>query len=50
MNCVCFCENRVWARPDRLDKVDYALNVTPVLENYLREEFDITYPLDKLGK
>jgi len=45
-----FCENRVWARPDRLDKVDYALSVTPALENYLRKEFDIAYPLTKLGK
>ena len=50
VNCVFFCENRVWARPDRLDEVDYALNVTPVLENYLHREFDIAYPLEKLGK
>jgi len=40
----------VWARPDRLNEVDYALNVTTTLQNYLFQELGQSYLLERFGK
>jgi glutamyl aminopeptidase len=42
--------HRVWSRPDRLDQVDYALSVGPIVENFYIQEFAVPYPLPKLDQ
>lgn len=42
--------HRVWSRPDRIDQVDYALSVGPVVENFYIQEFAVPYPLPKLDQ
>ena len=40
----------VWGRPDRLEDANYTLEVTPTIQRYLREQLDMPYSLEKLGK
>jgi len=50
MSSVCLPKIRVWGRLGRIDKVNYTLNVTPSILNYLQTELDMPFTIDKLGK
>ena len=39
----------MWATPDKIDMVDYALGLTVDLVEYFENEFQMDYHLPKLG-
>lgn len=39
---------RVWARPEYIDKANYALNITPKLLSFYEDVFGVPYALEKL--
>ena len=42
-------QHRIWATPDKIDQVDYALNLTVDLMLYFETELDMDFHLPKLG-
>ncbi len=40
---------RVWARPDAIDQVDYALDAGVRVLEYFEQYFNIDFPLPKQG-
>ena len=46
-----FCvQHRIWATPDKIDQVDYALNLSVDLMLYFEDELQMNFHLPKLGE
>lgn len=45
-----FSQFRVYATPDRIDQVDYALEVGTAILEFFEDYFDVPYPLPKQGR
>ena len=43
-------QHRVWARPDRMDQVDYAVSLGPLIQAHFDSLMGFSFPLPKLGK
>ena len=48
--CISLSQVSVWAPPDKINAVDFALDSAVKTLDYYEEFFDIDYPLPKQGK
>jgi aminopeptidase N len=48
MKNVSTTEIRIWAREDAIEQVNFAVEVTPIMLEFLEDYFQVPFPLPKL--